>query len=122
MNIKPLTTIARPFAKGGQSPETCTMKPMSRSVIAAFTTALCLTGAALADDDDYPSWRPNNDSATTITGPVILLPNRLHAGNANFPLRMDSKVDAFKPGQGSIPARIYAVTTPTNPVLLNGNK
>jgi hypothetical protein len=98
------------------------MNPMPRLPIAAFATVLCLTGAALADDDDYPSWRPNSTTATSITGPVILLPNRLHAGNANFPLRMDSKVDAFRPGQGSIPSRIYAVTTPTNPVLLNGNK
>lgn len=90
--------------------------------IAAFSAALCLANAALADDDDYPSWRPSNTAATSITGPIILLPARLHAGNANFALRLDSSVPAFKPGQGSIPARIYAVTSTTNPALLNGNK
>jgi len=98
------------------------MKPISCIVFAAFAAALCLTGAAFADDDDYPSWRPNSNTATSITGPIILLPNRLHAGNANFPLKLDSAVTAFKPDQGSIPARIYAVTAPTNPALLNGNK
>jgi hypothetical protein len=90
--------------------------------VAAFSAALCLANAALADDDDYPSWRPSNTAATSITGPVILLPARLHAGNADFGLRLDSSPAAFKPGQGSIPARIYAVTGTANPALLNGSK
>lgn len=98
------------------------MKPTSRIAIVTFAAALCVTNAALADDDDYPSWRPNSTTATTITGPVIVQPTRLHAGNADFPLHLDSSVADFKPGQGSIPARIYAVTSTTNPTLLNGNK
>ncbi len=98
------------------------MRPTSCMAIAAFAAALCLVNAALADDDDYPSWRPNSTTATTITGPVIVMPGRLHAVNTDFPLRMDSEVAEFKPGQGSIPARIYAVTSATNPPLLNGNK
>ncbi|HEX3652910.1 MAG TPA: hypothetical protein VHU18_08820 [Rhizomicrobium sp.] len=97
------------------------MKSMFCIAGAAFT-ALFLAGAVLADDDDYPSWRPNSPAANTITGPIIVLPDRLHMGNANFSLRKDSTVVAFKSGQGSIPARIYAVTSTTNPVLLNGNK
>jgi hypothetical protein len=90
-------------------------------VTVAFAAVLCCINAALADDDDYPSWRPNNPEATSITGPIIVLPNRLHAGNANIPLMLDSTVAVFKPGQNSIPARIYAVTTADNPPLLNGN-
>ncbi|HEX4157453.1 MAG TPA: hypothetical protein VHY79_03190 [Rhizomicrobium sp.] len=98
------------------------MNQVPRTAIAAFVTAFCLANAALADDDDYPSWRPSNTTATSITGPVIVQPTRLHAGNTDFSLRLDSSVAAFKPGQGSIPARIYAVTSTTNPALLNGNK
>ena len=90
--------------------------------ITALAAAFCFVNAALADDDDYPSWRPNNKAATSITGPIILLPGRLHAGKANFALRLDSSVAAFKSGQGSIPARIYAVTGTANPPLLDGNK
>ncbi len=98
------------------------MRPMSCMAMAAFAAALGLANAALADDDDYPSWRPNSTSATSITGPIIVLPTRLHAANADFPLRMDSSVAEFRPGQGSIPARIYAVTSTANPTLLNVGK
>ena len=95
------------------------MKLTFRLTVAA---ALCLASAALADDDDYPSWRPNNSAATDITGPIIVQPKRLHAANADFPLRLDSTAAAFKPGQDSIPAHIYAVTSAANPTLLNGKK
>jgi hypothetical protein len=101
--------------------ETIAMKPIFCTAAAAFA-ALCAFGGALADDDDYPSWRPNNTAATSITGSIIVLPNRLHAGEANFPLQLDGTVAEFRSGQGSIPARIYAVTSPNNPALLNGNK
>jgi len=49
-------------------------------------------------------------------------PTRLHAANPDIALRLDSSVAAFRPGQNSIPARIYAVTSTANPPLLNGNK
>ncbi len=88
----------------------------------AAAVLLCLTNAAFADDDDFPSWRPDNAAATTITGPIIVQPKRLHAGNADFPLRLDSTAASFKPDQGSIPAHVYAVTSPVNPTLLNGKK
>jgi hypothetical protein len=94
---------------------------MSCIAVAACAAALCIANAALADDDDYPSWRPNSTSATSITGPIIVLPTRLHAANADFRLHLDSTVAQFAPDQGSIPSRIYAVTSPANPVLLNGN-
>lgn len=98
------------------------MKKIFCVAVAAFATTICLAKAAMADDDDYPSWRPTNTAATSITGPIIVLPTRLHAGNADFPLHLDSSVATFKSGQGSIPARIYAVTSTANPGLLNGNK
>ncbi|HEY3638556.1 MAG TPA: hypothetical protein VGK90_10430 [Rhizomicrobium sp.] len=98
------------------------MKSLSCLAAAAISVVLCYSIPVLADDDDYPSWQPNSPAATSITGPIIVLPNRLHAGNTNFPMKLDSSVTAFKPGQSSFPARIYAVTSTDNPTLLNGNK
>ncbi len=86
----------------------------------AIAVALCLANTALADDDDHPPWRPNNAAAVSITGPIIVERKTLHAGNTVLPLRPDSSVAAFKPGQGSFPARIYAVTRMADPTLLNG--
>ena len=86
----------------------------------ATVVALCLANAAHADDDDRASWRPNNAAAISITGPILVERKKLHAGNTVLPLRPDSLVAAFKPGQGSFPARIYAVTRMANPTLLNG--
>lgn len=98
------------------------MKATSCMAAAAFAAAFFAANVTLADDDDYPSWRPNSTTASSITGPIIVLPTRLHAGDANFPLRLDSSVADFKSGQNSIPARIYSVTSTDNPTLLNGNK
>ena len=86
----------------------------------ATVVALCLANAAFADDDDRASWRPNNAVAISITGPILVERKKLHAGNTVLPLRPDNSVAAFKPGQGSFPARIYAVTRMANPTLLNG--
>ena len=93
------------------------MKPVS---CLATAIVLCLAGAALADDDDHPSWRPDNAAAVSITGPIMVERKRLHAGNTDLTLRLDSSVAAFKPGQDSFPAHIYAVTRMANPTLLNG--
>src|SRR4029077_20648577 len=67
-----------------------------------------------------PNWRPNNAAAISITGPIMVERKELHAGRAVLPLRLDSAVAEFKPGQGSFPARIYAVTRMADPALLNG--
>jgi hypothetical protein len=80
----------------------------------------CLAGSAIADDDDYPSWQPANDPAITTTGPIVMLPDRLHAGQADFPWQEAGVIAQFKPDQGPIPARVFAVDAPDNPVLLNG--
>ncbi|HEY1710181.1 MAG TPA: hypothetical protein VGG10_18065 [Rhizomicrobium sp.] len=98
------------------------MKPSSRVVATAAAATLCLVGIALADDDDYPSWRPNNTPANSVTGPIILLPNRMHAADADFPLHLNSQLPDFKPGQGSMPASVYAVTARVDSTLLNGQK
>jgi len=84
--------------------------------------AVGVAGAVRADDDDYPTWRPASDMAVTATGPVILFPDRFNAGAANFPWQEDGVVQQFKPDQGPIPARIYKLTQPANPDLLNGHK
>ena len=59
---------------------------------------------ALADDDDYPVWKPSSDTAVSITGPIILLPDRLKAGQVDFPWQAEGVVAQFKPDQGPIPA------------------
>jgi hypothetical protein len=92
----------------------------SGSSLAAAAVALCLANAAFADDDDHPSWRPNNAAAISITGPIIVERKRLHAGNTDLPLRLDSSAAAFKPGQDSFPAHIYKVTRMADPTLLDG--
>jgi hypothetical protein len=84
--------------------------------------AICLAAAAHADDDDYPVWKPASDTAISVTGPITLLPDGLKAGQVNLPWRPDGSVAQFKPDQGPIPARVYALTQPTNAELLNGNK
>jgi hypothetical protein len=76
----------------------------------------------MCDDDDYPVWKPSSDTAVTITGPIILLPDRLKAGNVDFPWRPDGVVAQFKPDQGPIPARVFATAQSTSPELLNGNR
>ena len=77
---------------------------------------------ALADDDDYPVWKPASDAAVSITGPIIMLPDRLKAGQVDFPWQPQGVVAQFKPDQGPIPARVFQVTQSTSPQMLNGNK
>ncbi len=79
-----------------------------------------LAAAAWADDDDYPVWKPANDKAAAITGPIMLLPDRLKAGQVDLPWRAEGVVAQFKPDQGPIPARIYAVAQDMNPGFSSG--
>jgi hypothetical protein len=88
----------------------------------ALAASLCFASAVLADDDDYPSWRPISTNAVSITGPIVLQPSKLHVTGGDFPLTLAGMAASFKPDQGPIPARIYAVSKPVNPPLLNGNK
>ena len=78
--------------------------------------------SAVADDDDYPVWKPSSDTAVSVTGPIILLPDRLKAGQVDFPWQPDGVLAQFKPDQGPIPARVFGVAQSTNPELLNGKK
>ncbi|MBV9510708.1 MAG: hypothetical protein JO303_10550 [Caulobacteraceae bacterium] len=96
--------------------------PRIAALISLIAAALgCIATAALADDDDYPTWQPSSDAAVAITGPVILFPDRFNAGQANFPWQEDGVAPQFKPDQGPIPARIFKLAaTPAAPVLLNG--
>lgn len=89
---------------------------------AILAMTISLAGRAAADDDDYPTWLPSSEAAVSVTGPVILFPDRFNAGQANFPWKEDSVVAQFKPDQGPIPARVFQVTQTTNPPLLNGAK
>jgi hypothetical protein len=91
-----------------------------------FLTAIFITCAiascAVADDDDYPVWKPAGDTAASVTGPIILLPDRLKAGPVDFPWRPAGALAQFKPDQGSIPARLFEIADGTNPELLSGKK
>ncbi len=88
------------------------------SLLFAFWIAV----PAFADDDDYPVWKPSSDSATSVTGPIVLLPDRLKAGQIDLPWQPQGVVAQFKPDQGPIPARVFALTQAATPELLNGNK
>ncbi len=80
---------------------------MQRGVFLIPATILAMTisfaGRAAADDDDYPTWLPSSEAAVSVTGPVILFPDRFNAGQANFPWKEDSVVAQFKPDQGPDP-------------------
>jgi hypothetical protein len=91
---------------------------LSAILLAAYGFA----APALADDDDYPVWKPSNGTAISVTGPIIMLPDRLKAGQVDFPWQPDGVVAQFKPDQGPIPARIFQVTQTTSPQMLNGAK
>jgi hypothetical protein len=79
-----------------------------------------LASPLIADDDDYPTWQPANAAATATTGPIVMFPDRFNAGQANYPWQEAGVVAQFKPDQGPIPARVFAVGQPDNPVLING--
>jgi hypothetical protein len=68
-----------------------------------------------------PPWRPTGAAAVTVTGPVILSPEHLVAGGADFPLRLVAQAPV-QPRQTAPPSLIFAVTTPMNPPLLGGNR
>jgi hypothetical protein len=87
-----------------------------------ITIACGFAAPTLADDDDYPVWKPSSDTAVSITGPIILLPDGLKAGQAHFAWQPEGVVPQFKPDQGPIPARVYGVAEATNPELLDGKK
>jgi hypothetical protein len=61
-------------------------------------------------------------TSVSITGPITLTPTSLTAQGATFPLRVAANVKAFHSDDGARPARVFAVTQPTNPPLLNGNR
>ena len=92
---------------------------LSLAIIAA---ACGFAASATADDDDYPTWQPSSDTATSITGPIVMFPDRFRAGMVDFPWRQDDVIAQFKPDQGPIPARVFQLTAVANPELLNGAK
>jgi hypothetical protein len=93
----------------------CSLIPLT-----IVTIACGFAASALADDDDYPVWKPSSDTAVSTTGPIILLPDHLKAGQIDFPWQPDGVVAQFKPDQGPIPARVFQVSQASNPQLLNG--
>lgn len=97
---------------------------LARSLIPLMiiTIAGGFAAPTLADDDDYPVWKPSSDTAVSVTGPIMLLPDRLKAGQAYFPWRPAGALAQFKPDQGSIPTRVFEVADGTNPELLDGKK
>jgi hypothetical protein len=93
--------------------------------VAVAVAALCCAHAALADDapaDAAVAWSPISTTSVSITGPITLSPESLTAYGAIFPLRLTARVKAFHSDDGARPASIFAVTQPTNPPLLNGNR
>jgi hypothetical protein len=89
----------------------------------AALAALCCAYAAAAQVASAPdAWSPSSTSSVSFTGPITLSPTGLTAQGVAFPLRLNARVAAFHSDDGPRPARIFAVTRPTNPPLLNGNR
>ncbi len=92
-------------------------------MIALAAAAVLLLGQAQAAAGGVDGrWKPSSTTSVSITGPIELAPDRLTAQGANFPLRLVAEPAAFGSEQGARPARLFAVTRPTNPPLLNGNR
>jgi hypothetical protein len=93
--------------------------------LAAALAALGLTQPAPAQSAPHAApvaWSPMSTTSVSITGPITLSSTGLTAQGATFPLRLTARVGAFHSDDGARPARIFAVTAPTNPPLLNGNR
>jgi hypothetical protein len=88
---------------------------------AAVLVALGFAQAATADPAAV-AWSPSSTTSVSITGPITLSSTNLTAYGANFPLRLAAHVAAFHSDDGARPAQVFAVTQPTNPSLLNGNR
>ena len=90
----------------------------------AALIALCCAQATQSAPAAEPAvrWSPSSTTAVSITGPITLAPTSLTAYGATFPLRLAARVAAFRSDDGPRPAQIFAVTRPTNPALLNGNR
>jgi hypothetical protein len=67
-------------------------------------------------------WIATSTAAMAITGDIQLSPTRLRTERADFPLKVVADLPSFEGFLGFIPARVLAVTTPTSPPLLNGNR
>jgi hypothetical protein len=96
-------------------------------VIVRLTVALVALGcahAAIADGAPGAAavaWSPMSTTSVSVTGPITLSATRLTSQGATFPLRLTATNAAFRSDDGARPARVFAVTRPTNPPLLNGN-
>ncbi len=92
-----------------------------KAAAAFLLLGLGVAHAAAAGTAEGP-WKPSSTTSVSITGPIVLAPGRLTAAGADFPLRLVAQPPAFRSEQGARPARVFAVTRPTNPPLLNGNR
>jgi hypothetical protein len=78
-------------------------------------------GAAYAKGSDE-RWSPYSRTATSITGPILLSKTRLQAAKVEYPLRIAADLQNFSADEGMVSAQVFAVKSPKNPVLLNGNR
>ena len=90
------------------------------AMVGATLLACGSTGASAKAGEER--WIALSRTALAITGNIRLSPTRLHTERANFPLKVAADVPRFGGELGPVAARVLAVTAPTNPVLLNGNR
>ncbi|NNF93729.1 MAG: hypothetical protein HKM91_03930 [Altererythrobacter sp.] len=67
-------------------------------------------------------WLAYSNTATSITGDIVLAPTRLWAAGAEFPLSFVKDVNDFGGLNGKVPARVFEVAQAIDPKLLNGNR
>jgi hypothetical protein len=85
---------------------------------AAALLVLMTAGEAAAEQ-----WEATSTTAISITGNVTFAPNRITFQNgASLPLAPVGHTDSFEAQGARVPADLYKVTAPADPLLLNGNR
>ncbi|MFK5599826.1 hypothetical protein ACFZ8E_22925 [Methylobacterium sp. HMF5984] len=87
----------------------------------ALAVAVAFVLGPAAAQSGIEHWSAMSSTAMAVTGDITLSPDRLIAAKKSFPLSVAADVTAFGTDTGPKPARILKVTSPADPVLLNGN-
>ena len=94
-----------------------------------FTSAALIVAASLlavAHDASAKSrkerWLALGTTAISMTGDILLSPTRLQMAGHSLPLRVAADLPNYEGELGRVPARVLAVTRPSELRMLNGNR
>ena len=95
------------------------------SCVAVLFGALAAGGITTsARASDAPErWTATSTTAISITGNITFSPGRIVFQNGRaLPLAAVGRAAAFRDADATLAATVYRVTTPADPLLLNGNR